>query len=577
MTEANLTVHQGGASTGRSISRPDPARYRRYDLYYSNPSDLYTKLKHGRELHQMDRRMMADVQLKSALKTVRNPVHRVVEFYATTMLVGTAREAFRLREAEDGVRKAIWKLWAFSNLDVLKQRIKRLVAKHGIVFVKVVSPQDEPIVHYQEIKAEHVSDYSKDARGHIDYIRLDIPIDPALEDEADPVKAMEKKTHTEVWRKGKSKRDSKGNLIKQPGYFKQWTRDRDPVDTSVVAEADLGPPDAEFILSESTEKGSLRFDFVPFVDIVAMDTGDKWPKPVYDHALPLLEEANKMGTRYSELLFLYNKPHRAVVGIGNDSAGRPYPAPEVPGGKDLVSQVDEDFVAFRGQMAALLGNTKPDETLGGDIWFGASGNSDIKDVTPNIEFEAQRRALMDVTEEIKKELPEIIYYETRANAEISARALRIVIASALDRTREMQSNIENGFIKGNKMGLTMAQIKGLDGFSEGEIGKYSPDEGFAHSFEARDIIEASDVEQEEVRGRRIANMIALMQIGFTKEQAAEEVGMTHLKFSENAPEGAGVEDPLDMSVGTGGNPGGGTNLENAASRVARTLNGPASL
>jgi transcription termination factor NusB len=561
---AELGVIQGGG--GDTVPRPDRNKYRRYDWYYHNPHELFENLRQNKDFAQLTRREIfsADEVLRSTVKPLRNPIKRVVEFYATTMLTGTAKEAFPLREVEDAVREAILKLWSFSNLDQLKQRIKRLTALHGVLFVKVAYEPDEDRVSLQEIKAEHVSDYSEDARGHIDYIRLDIPVDPPMEDALDPTKSIEKKTVTEVWRKGKKK-----NGQKRPGYFRQWTRDRDVAETSVVAENKLGTPEISWTLSETKGPRSLGFDFVPFVKVVAADTAEKWPVPVFNHALPLVEEACKMATRYSELLFLYNKPHRAVEGIGNDPSGRPLPAPEVPGTEGPVIP-DQDTVMFAGRFATLLQQTKPDETLNGDIWFGAPGNAKINDITPNIDFEAQRRALEDQINEIRRELPELIYYETEQSIPDSSRAVRLLMRAAIERTKEMRSNIENALIKCNKMGLTMAQIKGIEGFEDSAIGTYDEGEGFDHTFEETEIVETSDIEKEEVRGRRIANMIALMQLGFTAEQAAEEVGMAHLKFPENAPTQPGM-DPMAMSVGTGGNPAGGTNLENAAARVERGL------
>lgn len=574
MTE--LALYQGGtASSGKTVSRENPLRYKVYDWYYENPPELFHNVRYGRSVGEVTRQeyFHPEELLKKEVKPLRNPIHRVVEFYATTMLTGTAKEAFPFKETKDAVRDAVLTKWTDSNMDALKQRIKRLTAKHGLSFGKACMPQDDSPVHGQEIKACHVTDYTKDPRGHIDYIRLDIPVEPTAEDEADPSRAGKKWTVTEVWRKGKRERQKDGSYKKTPGYFKQWQRERDSSPTSVVAESDLGPAKISYVLSEEKSDKSLGFDFVPFVDFVAMDDGERWPKPVWHHAIPLFEEAMRMATRYSELLFIYNKPHRAVVGIGNDAGGRPYPPPEVPGQRASSLAMDEDSVRFKGFLATLVENSGADETLDGDIWFGTPGNARIDDVTPNIEFEAQRRALADTLEELKQELPELGYYDTDRNVPDSSRAERLRIQPAIERTREMQSNIENALIKWDKMLLTMAQLKGEDGFSEGDIGTFENGEGFEHSFEQTEIVETAEVEKQEVLGRQIANMIALIQLGYSQQQAAEQVGLSKLAFAENAPESPGV-DPEAMSVGTGGNPGGGTNFEGAAQRVQRNLTGP---
>jgi hypothetical protein len=578
---SELSVYSGaggGTPSGGplgTVPRPNRFKYRRYDFYYHNPPELNENLKQGRDITQMTRREFfnADEVLRSSTKALRNPIHRVVEFYATTMLTGTAKEALPLREVTDPVRDAVLKLWTWSNMDQLKQRIKRLTALHGFMFLKASYDDEGSRVSLQEIRAEHVSDYSEDPRGHVDYIRLDIPIDPPLEDALDATKSWEKKTRTEIWRKG-----PKRNGVKQPGYYRQWTRDRDVGESSVVAESELGQPDLSWTLSEAQNRNSLGFDFVPFVKIVSADTAEKWPCPLFEHALPLIDEAMKMATRYSELLFLYNKPHRAVEGIGNDPSGRPYPSPEVPGsGASAPTLPDQDSILFKGRFAALLQEVKPDETLNGDIWFGAPGNARISDITPKVDFESQRRAIVDLVDEIRRELPELLFNETQTAMPDSSRAVRLMMRGAIERTKEMRSNIHNGLIKADKMGLTMAQLASSaeaapEGFDEASIGTYEEGEGFEHSFEDTEVVETSDIEKEEVRGRRIANMIALMQLGVSAQDAAEEVGMTHLKLNNTIPsQGNPGMDPLQMSVGTGGNPAGGLNLENAAARVERGL------
>ncbi len=561
MTErTNLSVFPGGATGSDTIPRPDPTRYRRYDWLYENGPDLYAKLRWGKDLPRTVGRDVYGRELDDAarlgknIQSFRNPVNRVVEFYASTMLMGTPRQALPLREVSDEVREAIWLIWDWSNLAAQLKILKRYVARHGISFIKVAAPKDLAIVHKQVIRAEHVTDYHKDERGHIDYIRLDIPLERGVEEQDAP-----KRTHTEIWRKGKRGKE---------GYYRVWVRDRDASEQQVVAERALGTPETNLKLSESLGRGSLRFDFVPFVDVSARDTGEKWPRPVFDHAIGLIEQANKMATRYTQLLFLYNKPHRAITGIGNDPSGRPYAPPDVTGAAQQRTIQTPDSVPFAGELARLLDQAKPDETLGGDVWYGAPGNADIRDITPNVDFEAQRRALLDITNELKRELPELLYYETLDKAELSGRALRLIMSGAVDRTIEMRANIQSAIIKTNKMALTMAQVKGLKGFEKQKIGTFGASgEAFKHNFEQGDIIAISDLENEELRGRRIANAIALMQMGLSPQQALQEVGMTHLNFE--GMQGV-MQDPSGMTPGTGGNPGGGTNLAGVGGQIANT-------
>ncbi len=260
--------------------------YRRYWNYYKNNSQLYTDLGIGLET-KISSTLDTDQkrELRSSIKTLRTPIHRVCEFYATTMLIGTAKQAIPLTDTDEKLKEAIYKVWRWSNLDVRKQVLKRWLGIYGQVFIKVNSPVGQDRVWHQIIKPEYVTDSEKDDRGHIVYMRLDIPFDDAERELAGDKNA--KRIHTEIWRKFTT---NKAGVVR-PGYFRVWDRDRDTSEDTVVDEPSLGVPVTELSLTEDAPtKTNFGFDFVPFVDLPAMDTGDKWPSPVCDHALPLVDE-----------------------------------------------------------------------------------------------------------------------------------------------------------------------------------------------------------------------------------------------------------------------------------------------
>lgn len=502
----------GAQGRYRTQARPDPKIYERYEKRYENPDNLYSEL--GQQLKNITARHLADSKLKSAIKTLRNPVHRIVEFYATVILTGTDKQAFPVAnlDSTSPLAKAIWLVWQWSNFSQQKQLIKRWTAIYGQMFIQVYTPNDSR-VNFNLIKPATVTDFGRDERGNITYIRMDTNFTKV---EGGPPQEVNK-TRTEIWRK-EGKNGS-------PGYYRVWERAQDTSATTVMHEDSLSAGDLVTDLELSTQRptadnDSLGFDFVPFVEIVAQATGQNRPVPVYHHALPLIDEQNKMATRLHDLLFRFNKPVKAIQGIGNDRQGRPMAAPRVEGQPE-----NRDIVPFGGELASLLSGAKDDLTLDGDIMYGLPGNAQMVDVTPNIQYSDARNELLDQAEELAQESPELIYYNVKDKAQLSGTAIRKLIAGAIDRATEMRSNIENAVIKADKMALSIAQARGLPGFSVQEIGQYNNGDGFEHEFEEREILPLSDDELENTRKIKIANAAALVALGVETEAAMKTVGL----------------------------------------------------
>jgi hypothetical protein len=555
--------------------RLHPKYYRRFWAYYENRDDLYVEIGKAVMLQTspgaISEAAGSESQsgaLKSAIKTLRNPIHRVVEFYATTMLVGTARQSLPFGEIEDPLRQAIHRFWEMSNLSVRKQVLKRWLGIYGRVWGKVnAGAENDPTVWAQFIAPEFATDFDFNNKGQVIYMRLDVPFEDKEKKAAGYPFEM---VRTEIWRKGGVSKSGQ----RSEGYVRVWERPKDTVEDTVVAEGALSDPLWGRRLSEegTSASKSMGFDFVPFVDIKAQDTGRRYPAPIYNHAMPLVDESNRMATRYHNLLFRYNKPFKGIQGIGNDPSGRPMSAPGI-----VDQRPTQTRQAFGGEIATLLeAQTGVDMTLDGDIVLGLPGTSTAVDLTPNLEYRAMKEAILLMADEMEQELPELLYFKTLDKAEISGRALRLIMAGAIDRTYEMRSNVEAGVIDLNKMGLTVGQLKNLEGFRESQIGKYdkaNPEDSFPHYFLERDILSLSDLENEELRGRRIANALALMQIGIPREQAFAEVGLSHIRFEQRQiddaggpPESEGAAGVIQPGVGGNGELNTGQ-LEEAARRL----------
>ncbi|MDP9438249.1 MAG: hypothetical protein M3P49_05845 [Actinomycetota bacterium] len=520
-----------------AVSRKDAQKYEVYEKWYANSDGLFSAL--GKHLLRdgagyLSRIDVAGVSVgpKSSVENLRNPINRVVEFHATTILTGPLEDALRVDEDEDAeeetdgqgprgradkVKAAVLSVWDWSNLAQRLRVAKRHLARDGQFFWKVVRPDGKSFVYLQVVPAKHVTDYEADERGNVTYARIDVP---GTRIEGGQTRKV---WNTEIWRKGGTK-----NGVKQPGYalFAEVERTSDDsVPSEKRVEEAAGAKRVE-LGGEGSE--NYRFDFVPLVAVNAQDTGEKRPEPVYAHGLHLISWTCREATRLSDLMFRFNKAFKVIGGIGNDAQGKPLPPPRPGGVRDLggmhKEQQAEHTVPMGGSRATVLSQGGDDISIDGVAVVGLPGNAQMFDATPNINYEAARKWIGDHLREVYEELPELLYYAVESRANQSGVALRTLIAGAISRAEEMQSNLVAGLVKADKMALTVAQLEGFDGFSEGEIGTYEGS-GFDHDVDPPEILPLSDTETEEVRTKKIANAQALVALGVPRDKAFEVVGL----------------------------------------------------
>ena len=554
MADANALVREGEyeipAGQALAVSRSAAQRYETYARWYKNEDGLFSALgKFTGESSSASGDLAAvrfnhgEARLRSSVENLRNPVHRLVEFYATSILSGTLDEALPIKVDEDdeldedlqeggdqdaqAVRekrvkalvRGVKKIWEWSTLGQQKQVAKRFLALYGQFFIKIVQPTGKPYCYLQFVRPQHVTDFEADPRGNVVYIRLDVP-DVVLDEGGQSRKIW----RTEIWRKGRTNPD--GTTEAGFALFADMPR---ATAGEVPTEAAVRREGKSHKLGEA---GAYLFDFVPFVVVNAADTGEKRPDPVYAHGLHLISWICRESTRLSDLMFRFNKAFKVIFGAGNDATGRPMAPPKPGNVRDLGSvhrdqqaaAAGEHTVPFRGSRAAVLSREHEDISVEGVAVVGLSGNAQMADATPNINYTAAREWILDHLKEVYEELPELLFYAVEARANQSNAALRTLIAGAINRGQEMQSNLVTGLVKADKMALTIAQLAGLDGFGIDEIGTF--EEGsFDHKIEPPEIMPLSDGEEEEVRTKKIANVAALVALGVPRERAFEIVGL----------------------------------------------------
>lgn len=378
---------------------------------------------------------------KEAIKPLRNPSYSVIEFSPMTLWPGTLPDALPIETDEDtedaeDLKAGIERIWRWSNFSQRKQFAARQFAMTGEMFLKVFTnasdDQKATKVFIQVIPSANVTDFTLDDMGHVIMARLDVP--KWVDGKA--------KTWTEVW-------DEDG--------FRQWTHAK-----GFSVETDK--------LGEPIDQVKSDLPFVPWAYAPFTDVGDARGMSVIMPAIDLIDEVNRKATRLAQIMFRYGSPPWAVVGSGVDKDGMPIPSPQLSNSDSTVTIRDEEI-------------------------FYMPGNSKIEFLIPSLDWDAYRNVIQDDMQNLRKTLPEMIYFELiEQGGTISGAALRYMMIPAEARAIEARGNGEAAIARADAMALHIASNLSLEGFPKGDI-----DAGaFDHHFMERDVFPLTSEERADV-------------------------------------------------------------------------------
>lgn len=398
---------------------------------YYNKNDLYSLLSEARYLNS---------RWTEPLKSLRNPAKRAVEFHVSHLWPGQLPDALPIATDNERILEPIELIWRWSNWATEKQTVARQFSKYGTMFIKVV--QDEQSVYFQDIHPGHVIDFDTDHRGIVTYIRVDIPQARRENDKIVPY------THTEIWDKNE-------------GTYRVWQHKRG-IGAGI---SELGMPvDSRYI-------ADFGINFVPFVVAKFFDVGEPRGAGVFTLEIDQIDELNRKATRFAQILFRYNKPVHALKANMADASGRPLPAPRVSGDDDGTIE------------------------LGDEKLWKLPGFSELQFLVPDIKYDAYLSALDADIDELKRDLPELLYYEVGDSGNISFPTILRMLAPAIDRVYEARGNAETALKRAQQMALSMGVNARLPDFRN--IGSYDAGD-FEHTFEQRDVIRPSEFERAEI-------------------------------------------------------------------------------
>lgn len=407
-----------------------------------------------------------------AVKPLRNPAYRVIEFYAAKLWPGSLATGIPL-VANGRLSEAIGQVWTASNWGTEKQAVARSFPMYGDLFLKVATRSDADgkvnRVYLQSLEPQTVTDFDADERSYLTYIRIDTP-----QTERDSKGQLKTYTLTEVWDKGAQS-------------FQRWKHQQAtgaPLET-------LGVPVVSRMMAE------YGIDFVPIVWQPFRHIGDKRGMAAITPAIDKIDEVNRQATRLHQILFRYNKPLWAASAGGNDATGRPLPPPRLGGPDGSVLQTTAD------------GNS--------DDIVKLPGSSTLSPLVPALDYAGALSVIGDQMADIRQDLPEMVYSQLQERGDLSGVAIRYLLEAAIDRMVEARGNADAALVRAHQMALTVGSKAGLfTGIGTYEAGS------FEHEIGPRPILTLAELERAQIVqtyvGAGVPVATAAQRAGWTPEE-----------------------------------------------------------
>ncbi len=410
-----------------------------------------------------------------AMRPLRNPAHRVVEFYVSKIWAGSLDDALPILTTNPNLLPAIKKVWQWSNFEAKKQLFSRWFAEFGDGFLKISANDDANRVVLHILDPRWITDFTIDQRGYIQTLRLDMQIE---------------KDGKVVW------------------WTEYWTKDE-----ITIWDGHTKGRESRDKIGTPTKRQKNSLGFVPIVHVPFRDIGETRGMNCFWHTVDKIDEANRVATRLHQILFRYNAPIFAVEQQRSVNDPRPKPDKKKYTAGDTLEVNDE-------VMMALPENAK------------------LHTLVPQLDYRAMLDILNALMDELEYDLPELKYYTVSKHGQASGVALRYLLGDAIDRVIEARGNAVRGLIRAHQIALTIGQSLGLEGFEQSAIGTYD-DQSFDHTIADVPVIPLSKTDQATILTSFLDAGLplesALREAGFS---TSERTDILRLSVTNRAPNSA---------------------------------------
>jgi hypothetical protein len=423
----------------------------------------------------------------ASVRAIRNPIPAVCDAWQAKLWP----EPLVIVPEQRAIAAPLERVWRWSNWRASRPKVARWTALYGESWIKCRADADLGRVWFEYLEPTYVTDFEEDARGYVQYARLDIP----ETEETDM--GFQTRTHTEVW-------------SSEEQVCRIWVTDGDASNRRI---RDLGAPREEIAYAE------LGIDFTPLVRIPFSDTGEKRAIGAVQRALEPVTEADLSATNLHATVYQDLEGAWVVESNGTDAAGRPLPPMR-------VASAEPTYDAFGRQTSNGTGQQSDGSvTVGKRSFWRLPGGYTMKSIVPDIDLGGALAILQDHDTVLERLMPALAYarISEMSGGDLSGRAIRFKLTPFIDQVTSVRATALEKLEQADMMALTLGKVNGIPGF-EG-IGDFDSGD-YAHGFEERDVIPLSDLEDAQAEAQIAQAYQTWRSAGMPDAEALQRVGYT---------------------------------------------------
>lgn len=150
-------------------------------------------------------------------------------------------------------------------------------------------------------------------------------------------------------------------------------------------------------------------------------------------------------------------------------------------------------------------------------------DTELKPLTPQVDIAAAGGNLDRMLKQLETDMPELSLHQLRDSGNLTAPGVRAGYKDAIDRVQEAQGNYDDGYIRAQKMAITIGGFRGYEGFEGFNLDSFPDDVEFY--VKERPVIDDSLSLVE-----KLQQLVALNNV----DDGLLEIGMSELDYDNEA-------------------------------------------
>lgn len=385
------------------------ARYYLSALYYNN--DAYTTVNRTAEVLKSRR------NLYKHIRSIYSPVARLVDLYVAKVYGGSldmenaTGGAIPIAGADDTFRKAVEKVWQWSNWGTQKTLYVRHGAMLGDVGIKIVDDRAKQKVRLEVLHPAKIKSVEKDEAGNVKRAVIEYECEETAEERIGLSSAYRPKSYT--YRE-----------VITPDKFETF-KDNEPFAYYTDA------------YGQAVTSWENEYGFVPLVLSQHRDMGLMWGANSFHTSMGKIDEINDAAS-------LVNDQVRKTVNVLWWFAG-------VKKKEEVTASATD-----RDQIPALYGPA-------GSQPFAMVAPINVADAIANID---------KMLSELERDMPELSLHRLRESGQASGVAAQVMYSDAIDRIEESRGNYDDALVRAQQMAVSIGAYNRYTDFSAYTLDSY---------------------------------------------------------------------------------------------------------